>query len=141
MKAIVIYGSTTGNTEEVASYVTNGLKEAGHEVVLKNVIDATTAELATYDLIALGSSTWNDGELQDDFIPFFEEMNDINLTGKKAIVFGCGESIYEHFCTAVDTLENKLKELGAEIAAASFKVDGDIGDYLPKVQSWAAAVK
>ncbi|MBN1331435.1 flavodoxin [Candidatus Dojkabacteria bacterium] len=141
MKAIVIFGSTTGNTEEVANYVTNGLKDAGHEVTLKNVLDANPEDLMGYDLIALGSSTWNDGELQDDFIPFYENMTGIDLKGKKAIIFGCGESIYDHFCTAVDTLEKKLQELGAEIVAKSYKIDGDIADDLPKVKEWASVVK
>jgi len=141
MKTIVIFGSTTGNTEEVANYVTNGLKGAGHEVTLKNVIDAKPSELSEYELIVLGTSTWNEGELQDDFIPFHEEMTGVDLAGKKAAVFGCGESIYEHFCTGVDTLEAKLKELGAEIVATSFKVDGDIGEYLSKAQQWASSIK
>lgn len=141
MKAIVIYGSTTGNTEEVANYVGAGLKEAGHEVVVKNVATATPQELVNYDIIALGSSTWNEGLLQDDFQPFYDNMNGIDLTGKKAIVFGCGESIYEHFCVAVDTLENKLKELGATISATSMKIDGDIGPHLQEAQDWAKAVK
>jgi len=141
MKAIVIYGSTTGNTEEVANYVVTGLKESGHEVTLKNVLDATPKELEDYEIIALGASTWNEGELQDDFIPFHEQMDGLALSGKKGAAFGCGEKIYgEHYCTAVDTLENKLKELGAEIVAQGFKIDGDIGPYLQKAQEWAKGI-
>jgi len=141
MKAIVIYGSTTGNTEEVANYVGNGLREAGHEVIVKNVADSTPQELTGYDIVLLGSSTWNEGLLQDDFVPFYEQMTGLSLAGKKAAAFGCGESIYEFFCGAVDTLEKKLKELGAEIVATSFKVDGDIGPYLAKAQEWGASIK
>ncbi len=137
MKSIVIYGSTTGNTEEVANYVVQGLKDAGSEVLVKNVIDAQPDELTGYDLVVLGSSTWNDGELQDDFVPFYEQMNGINLAGKKGAAFGCGESIYEHFCAAVDKLEDKLKEMGAEVPSTSLKIDGDISEYLPKAQEWA----
>lgn len=141
MKALLIYGSTTGNTEEVSNYVKSGLESAGHEVTQKNVADATPSELQDFDLIVLGSSTWNEGQLQDDFIPFYEEMNGVDLSGKKAAVFGCGESIYEHFCTAVDILEGKLKELGADIVAESYKIDGDISPHLPKVQEWALSIK
>ncbi|KKQ35256.1 MAG: Flavodoxin [candidate division WS6 bacterium GW2011_GWA2_37_6] len=68
-------------------------------------------------------------------------MTGLSLAGKKAAAFGCGESIYEFFCGAVDTLEKKLKELGAEIVATSFKVDGDIGPYLAKAQEWGASIK
>lgn len=141
MKTIVIFGSTTGNTEEVANYVVSGLKSAGHDVTLKNVMDSEPNEMEQYDLIVLGSSTWNDGELQDDFIPFHAAMDEVDLKGKKAAVFGCGESIYEHFCTAVDILKEKLEERGAEIVAEPFKIDGDITDYLPKVEEWASNIK
>ncbi len=139
MKAIVVFGSTTGNTEEVANYVVSGLKEAGHEVDLKNVLESNPDELANYELIVLGSSTWNEGQLQDDFVPFYDAMK-VDLSGKKAAVFGCGESIYEHFCTAVDILEAKLEELNAEVVKESFKIDGDISPYLPKVQEWAKSI-
>jgi len=142
MKAIVIYGSTTGNTEEISNYVVAGLKASGHEVTQKNVIDATVQELAGYDLIVFGSSTWNEGQLQDDFLPFYDQMVGINLTGKKAAVFGCGDSIYgEHFCQSVNILEAKLKELGAGLVTEGLKIDGDIGGYLQKAQEWAAAIK
>lgn len=141
MKAIVIFGSTTGNTEEIANYVSAGLREAGHEVTQKNVVEATPQELTEYDIVVLGSSTWNEGQLQDDFIPFHEQMTDIDLSDKKAAAFGCGETIYgEYYCLAVDMLEKKLKELGAEIKVQSFKVDGDIGPYLQKAQAWGKSL-
>jgi len=140
MKAIVIFGSTTGNTEEVANYVGNGLREAGHEVLVKNVTEATPQEMTGYDIVVLGSSTWNEGLLQDDFVPFYEQMTGISLAGKKAAAFGCGESIYEHYCAAVDTLANKLKELGAEVVGTPFKVDGDIGPHLQEAQAWGKSL-
>ncbi len=140
MKSIIVYGSTTGNTEEVANYVANGLQN-NFEVTIKNVTETTPEELQEYDLIVLGSSTWNEGQLQDDFTPFYEQMDNINLSGKKAAVFGCGESIYEHFCTAVDILEKKLKDVGATVEVESYKIDGDIGPHLQQVQEWASKIK
>jgi len=139
-KVLVVFGSTTGNTERVANSVEKGLKEGGLEVVKKNVVDATVEELKDYDLIILGSSTWGDGELQDDFIDFYEKMKDIDLSGKKAAVFGCGDSNYNQFCKAVDLLEDRLKECGAEIVSESFKVDGDVESALGDAENWAKTV-
>jgi flavodoxin I len=142
MKTIVIFGSTTGNTEEISNYVVAGLKASGHEVTHKNVADTTVQELPNYELIILGSSTWNEGDIQDDFIPFFDQMGTVSLAGKKAAVFGCGDTIYgEHFCQAVNKIEAKLKEVGAEIVSPSFKIDGDISPFLQKAQEWATSIK
>jgi flavodoxin I len=123
-KAIVVYGSTTGNTEELAGYIGRALKSGGiGEVHIKNVTDTDVNELLDYEIILLGSSTWGDGELQDDYFDFFEALNKMDLTGKKAAAFGTGESSWSHFCAAVDTLQERLTKCGAEVAEG-FKVDG-----------------
>lgn len=136
-KAILIFGSTTGNTEMLANSVEKGLKEGELEVVKKNVTDASVEELKDYDLILLGSSTWGDGELQDDFIDFYEKMKDIDLKGRKAAVFGPGDSSYDQFCKAVDLLAAELKECGAQIISQPLKVDGDVEPKLADAQNWA----
>ena len=51
-------------------------------------------------------------------------MANISLKGKKAAVFGPGdkENYSDTFCKAVDILENRLKEFGAEIVIGSTTV-------------------
>lgn len=137
-KAILVYGSTTGNTERLAGYVVNGLERAGINVVVKEVSQTNVNELKDYDLIILGCSTWGIGELQDDFISFYEKMKDINLDGKKAAVFGPGDSetYPDSFCKAVDILEEKLKECGAQIVIEGLKVDGDVEVAKDEAETW-----
>lgn len=141
-KGILIYGSTMGNTETLSEGVVGGLKKGGVEVTVKNVTEANVNELTNYDLIVFGCSTWGEGELQDDFIDFHDKMEGISLAGKKAAVFGPGdrENYPDSFCEAVDILENKLKECGAEIVAESFKVDGDVEPAMGDAESWGLEV-
>jgi flavodoxin I len=113
----------TGNTEEMADAVAAGAREAGAEVVLRDVFDATASELVQYDGIAIGAYTWGDGELPDEFLDVYEAMSELDLSGRKAAVFGSGDSSYPIFCGAVDTIEEKLKELGAELVAEGVKVE------------------
>lgn len=122
-KVLVVYASMTGNTEEMAEAIAAGAAEAGAEVVSKDAFDASAAELLEYDGIIIGAYTWGDGELPDEFIDFYEEMEGLDLTGKKAAVFGSGDTSYPIYCGAVDTIEEKLKELGADIAAESIKFE------------------
>nr|WP_295970857.1 flavodoxin [uncultured Bacillus sp.] len=123
-KIVLIYASMSGNTEMMAEEVVKGIREAGEEVKVIDVMNGVFAkELLDFDGIILGSYTWGDGELPDDFLDFFEEMDSIDLTGKKAAVFGSGDTGYNYFCAAVDILMEKLQKRGAEVYPNGIRVD------------------
>lgn len=123
MKVIVVFASMTGNTEDMADAVAEGIRAEGAEAVLKNVLDANASELADYDAFVLGAYTWGDGELPDEFLDFYEELDDLDLTGKQAAVFGSADSSYPEFGKAVDVLEEKLEELGTVLVSKGLKVE------------------
>ncbi len=142
-KALIVYGSTTGNTEMTAGMINEVLTSKGVSVTLKNVVDATVEELGNdYDLTLLGASTWGDDEIefQEDFEPFFEAMDSANLKGKNVALFGCGDTSYEHFCGAVDELERKMDDLGAKLVNVSLRIDGDVDDAASEINDWAETV-
>ncbi|PID75921.1 MAG: flavodoxin [Deltaproteobacteria bacterium] len=141
--ALIVFGSTTGNTENVANRIGEVLSDKGVSVTVKNVTDATVAELGgEYDVTLLGSSTWGDDaiEFQEDFEPFFEELDSANLKDKKVALFGCGDSSYEFFCGAVDQLEEKMEKLGANLVHISLRIDGDPDDVESETVEWAEEV-
>lgn len=141
--AIVIYGSETGNTESVAEEIAAGLGDENFEVTLKNVIESSVEELSNHDLILLGSSTWGDEEkeLQSDMVDFYEELERINLSGKPAAAFGCGDRDYTHFCGAVDLLEERLEQIGANLLDEGFRVDGEPDqDIIDDTRDWARQI-
>jgi len=112
------------------------------KVTVKNVTEASVDELADYDAIVFGCSTWSEGDLQDDFVDFHEAMDGISMEGKKAAVFGPGDSedYADSFCTAVDILEETLKKCGAKIVAEGFKVDGEVEPALEDAEAWGLKV-
>ena len=141
--ALIVYGSTTGNTEIVAEQISNVLERKNIKVTLKNVVDAKIEELGNgYDLVLLGSSTWGDDEIefQEDFAPFFEELDNAQLKDRQIAIFGCGDSSYEHFCGTVDLLEEKIEDLGAKIINEPLRIDGDPEDSSSDIVDWAAEV-
>jgi flavodoxin short chain len=140
-KALVVYGSTTGNTEEVAGYVAETLVGEGVAVDVKNAADVQASELTKgYDLVFFGCSTWGDDaiELQEDFEPLYEELEKAALDGSKVAVFGCGDTSYPHFCGAVDAIVEKSERLGARLVGLPLKIDGqpDRGEAV----AWAKSV-
>ncbi|KFZ42161.1 flavodoxin [Anoxybacillus flavithermus] len=122
-KVIMVFTSMTGNTEEMAEAIAEGVREQGVELDVKEVLDATATELEKYDGILLGAYTWGDGELPDDFLDFYDELDDVDLTGKKAAVFGSCDSSYEKYGAAVDILTEKLQERGAEVVLQGLKIE------------------
>jgi len=57
-KALVVYDSETGNTEKMANAISEGIKEAGHDVEAKHVDKTSLDDLMAADAIILGSPTY-----------------------------------------------------------------------------------
>lgn len=142
-KVLIVYGSTTGNTEYVAEVVGGILGKSGHDVVVKNVTDTKVSELGEgCDLTLLGVSTWGDEEIefQEDFDPFYQDMDDARLEGKKVALFGCGDSSYEHFCGAVVLLRQKVEALSADLVNEPLLIDGDPSVVRSEIEEWAEEI-
>lgn len=79
-KVLVIYYSKTGNTEEMARAVGEGVKGEGVEVEVKKVEDTKADELLEADGIIIGSPTYYGGmaaslkELLDESVKFHGEL-------------------------------------------------------------------
>ncbi len=138
----IVFGSTTGNTETAAEMIQSTLSGKGATVSLHNVSAAPADALASADLILLGSSTWGEGELQDDFIDFYDGMNKDQFADKEVAVFGCGDSaMFPHvFCEAVTMIEAKSNDCGAKVVVEGLKIDGDVSDNADQIEAWAAAL-
>ena len=142
-KVLIMYGSSTGNTESIAQKLEELVAAAGHEVTLLNAAEAAAENLADgYDAVLFGCSAWGmeDLELQDDFAPLFDEFDRMNLQGRKVAAFASGDREYEHYCGAVDAIEARARELGADIIAEGLKMEGDYGNDPDAVKSFAEDV-
>lgn len=120
---ILVFASMTGNTEEIAKLVGKGVEEAGVKLTIRELPSGDPKELENYDGIILGSYTYGDGDLADEFIDYYDDMAGLDLEGKLAAVFGSGDTAYEKFCEAVDILSAKLIELGAIIPQEGLKIE------------------
>lgn len=117
MKKIgIFYGSNTGTTADIASRIGRLLDVAESDI--HDVGKSAPSDVAPYDILVLGTSTWGDGELEDDWYDFIAGLEELDLKGKKIALFGCGdETMADTFCSAVGELHNRLKQTGAEFIA------------------------
>ena len=139
---LIVYGSSTGNTQYVAEEIEKILTAQGMDVKNVEVGRAKAEGLCDgYDMILLGCSTWgvDEIELQEDFVYLFDRLEQANVKGKKVAVFGCGESDRIWFCGAVDAIEKKLKELDAHVVD-TLRVDGDPKEKRSVINDWANRV-
>ena len=114
-KVLVVYVSTTGNTEKMANIIADAAKSAGADVTLKTVSEASVDELAGYDVVAFGSPAMGAEVLEEaEMEPFFSEAEG-KLSGKKVAVFGSydwGDGEW------LRTWEERCKTAGAEVIAS-----------------------
>jgi len=72
-KGIVIYYSRSGNTEEMARIIAEGMNEKGLETESKAVGDVKVDELEGYDAIVVGSPTYY-GHMAGELKGVFDEL-------------------------------------------------------------------
>ena len=130
MKAIVIYDSKTGNTEKVANTIQNTLVQEKVDSTLRKVKDASEEELYDYDLVMLGTPTfqWLPSKGIQRFInkkmALHKRRGDLKLLapvlpGKKAVVFCTYSSPFtglESALPCVKYMAQFFKHIGFEVS-------------------------
>lgn len=112
-KVGLFYGSTTGKTADAAEQVQAAL--GGDSVVdLVEIEDASA--LAGYDCLIIACPTWNIGELQDDWAAVFDDLDDVDFSGKTVAYMGTGDQVgyADNFMDAMGQLEEKISGLGGK---------------------------
>ncbi len=87
MKVAIVYESSTGNTEQMASAVCSGAKEQENEVLMCKAGDASIEDVLRCDIIFLGSPAMGDEVLDDSMEDFFSQIEN-SIKGKKIGLFG-----------------------------------------------------
>ena len=88
MKTAVVFFSSTGNTEDMANAVLEGMKDKGAEAELIPSADFNADMVDGFDAIAFGCPAMGDEVLEEDeFAPMFESCEP-KLSGKNIALFG-----------------------------------------------------
>src|SRR5690606_29987255 len=84
------------------------------------------ARLCDYDLIVIGSSTWNVGQLPSDMSVKLPQLARLDLAGKRLALFGTGDQFGypDTYLDAVGIIADELAATGAQLVGAT-----DIRDY------------
>ncbi|GAA3933650.1 flavodoxin [Litoribacillus peritrichatus] len=114
---LLVFGTDTGNTEEVAEKIQGLFSEEGHYVELINVSDCNAEKINEADLCIFGIPTWDFGGIQGDWEDFQTELETTNLSGKAIALYGLGDQFGygDYFIDAVGWLHEIIEPMGANI--------------------------
>lgn len=85
---LIVYWSSTGNTETMANLIAEGVRQAGGQADVFTVADFQSAKTKDYDKIAFGCPAMGDEVLEEnEFDPFFSKVES-QLKGKNIALFG-----------------------------------------------------
>ncbi|GAE24872.1 sulfite reductase [Halalkalibacter wakoensis JCM 9140] len=136
----ILYGSQTGNSQNLAKSTEKKLKEQGFDVKVSSMSDFKPNNLKKLHNLLIIVSTHGEGEPPDNAISFHEfvhgkrapKLNDLRYS-----VLSLGDSSYEFFCQTGKEFDQKLEELGA--TRLHDRVDCDL-DFEEPAAEWVQGV-
>lgn len=125
IKIAIFYGSTTCYTEIVAEKIQALLQAylaaseqfpAGTSVTLMNIKQQPLVKMHDYDWLILGISTWDFGELQEDWEAQWSDISEVDLRDKIVAIYGMGDQIgySDWFVDAMGMLDVAIAEHGCQ---------------------------
>ncbi|MEJ1294787.1 flavodoxin [Latilactobacillus sakei] len=122
--AKVVYASMTGNNEEIADIVEEALENLDVSVETSEISQADPSDFEDTDIcIVCGYTYGDDGDLPDEAVDFYEDLKEMDLTGKVYGVCGSGDTFYDEFCKVVDDFAGVFEQTGATKGSDVVKVD------------------
>lgn len=112
----IFYGSATGTTARIAQAIGESLGIDKTDII--DVAKASPDMLGEYEILVFGTSTWGDGEVEEDWYDMLAGIEALSLNDKKIALFGCGdETMSDTFCNGVGELYERLQKTGATFIA------------------------
>ena len=124
----ILYGSETGNTQELAYRTGELAKQRGFSVLIKELDEVEVSDLGSsggsYENLLVMCSTCGEGDVPKNAQSFFENLgkhassnedgNKLNLSNLNYAVFAMGDSSYHEFCSVGKDIDAMLLALGAK---------------------------
>jgi flavodoxin II len=115
----LFYGSTTCYTEMAAEKIQAHLSILAPQntVELHDIKDVALSRAEDYDILIFGISTWDFGELQEDWESSWQDITGLNLATKTVALFGLGDQLgyADWFQDALGLLHDELLLLSCEV--------------------------
>lgn len=135
----ILYGTETGNSQDLAERTSEKLSEIGWETETVNVRDYEASSLADESHIILVISTWGEGVPPEDAYDFHDDVveGDMDLSKMSFCVLALGDTEYEEYCACGKRLDQHFERLGGKRFMDRTDLDadyeGDFAEWLDKL--------
>ena len=133
---LILYGSQSGNSEEIAVQAGKSAASHGLLATVKSMDETSIAEISNSNRVLICCSTWGDGEQPDNAEDLWEAANadtNLSLKGVSYSVLALGDSSYDLFCESGKEWDNWFNSKGA--TRIHPRVDCDV-DYEEPAKIW-----
>lgn len=124
-KVKIVYASITGNDEDIAYVLTEKFEDLGCDVDMSEVSQTDASDFEDSDICIVASYTYDEGVVPDEALDFYDDMQDLDLSGKVYGVCGSGDTFYEDFCRAVEEFGKIFEQVDATRGAEPVKIELD----------------
>lgn len=115
---LIVYGSESGNSENLAQKAFKAAKAKGFKPVVKDMFETKPQDLVTAENLLVVISTWGEGDPPERAVEFFKEITAESapkLSDKnKFAILALGDSSYVKFCGCGKDLDSRFEKLGAK---------------------------
>ncbi len=148
MKVLIVYGTNSTGTLDVAEIIRDVFVEKAHSVELLSASSVKPGDLKHHDLAILGSCSWMrmdgdtflDGQLQEEMFRFVSLLEGKTFHKQRFAVFGLGDSRYDQFCASADHLEHLVERVGGKKLGTTLRIDKfffNLGENRRAAEWWA----
>lgn len=114
----LFYGTNTDYTQLVVDQMIEEFElVAPNLLTVHNIAETPPEKMLAYDTLIIGCPTWNIGQLQEDWDVVYDQLDNLDFSGKRIAIFGLGDQYDypDNFCDAIGILGRKFIERGAEL--------------------------
>lgn len=117
LRCSLIFGTDTGNTEEVGEKICAELATNGVHCEMVNIVDIDSQYFQDFDLLIMGIPTWDFGGIQEDWEEREDVIIDADLHNKAVALYGLGDQLGygDYFLDALGWLHERTLKAGARM--------------------------
>ena len=133
---LVLFGSQSGNAEDVASKIGKAASQYGLDATVKGMDEIKISDLSVQKRIMICCSTWGEGEQPDNAEDLWISAtaeDSPSMSGVNFSVLALGDTSYELFCESGKEWDTWLESKGGN--RLNKRVDCDV-DYEDLAKSW-----
>ena len=127
----VLYGTESGNAENLADQTAKAAQKSGFKAKAVNMADLKLSKLADIQNLLVIVSTWGEGDPPETAVDFYEAFMSEKapkLENTRFSVLGLGDTSYEHFCKMGKDFDSRLEALGGQRVFDRKDCDVDFDD-------------